>query len=741
MSFVSQVLSCAGQLEAKAIQGKMDLLGKKMEDLKLEIFEVTRGKYVDFFTQKLQATSALVENVEKVSGDLHDAKEKIENDVQNQLTLSKEVLTNLKGDLENHKCVLVILERLLQIQDNLECAASANKRHSYSEAAASLLKADVLLGTPLEGYDDIEVLMALQTECCVQKQKLIFEMTEKWKQMISWSSSDANSQSKSRQVFQLELTSGGNVLSEIIGAMETLGDLESTLKNFGKRLISDLFKPCVVNSTATVKNTPENIVIVTVNNEKTPVPPPPKQMYMNVMTIIQVLEKYFSDLTVQDGTNFLSCVGRQVSQELLELIVKECLTPAIPHNNKDMAEFEANCIEPTKAFQGILVNLKFIPEDDNALEEFVKNIDVLFVNKKSQDILLRARELMKSELHNTVKVSDEYPLGEMAGGPSERKSRKVELASSGQGSSDTFKLPACQISACTQQLMTLAYETLEEATSSSQECAVQLFFAARNMFELFCSVYPTAHQKALSLFPQMSAVFNNDCMYVCHHLAMIGHQFNKSLPEDVQATFVDLMPKIRRLGTDTMLQQLNSQKDIMLDYLQAAKGFVSVSEGSNSTSTEKAVKQVLHQLGHLQKVWQEILPVNQYRKSIGTLLNMVVVEICDRVVSLEDISASDASQLASLMSLIQKRAGPLMKSTNDEGDVNVTIELQRNVPKWLRFTEIITVLNASLLEINDRWADGKGPLANELTASEVKQMIRALFQNTDRRSAILAKIR
>lgn len=59
----------------------MDLLGKKMEDLKLEIFEVTRGKYVDFFTQKLQATSALVENVEKVSWDLHDAKEKIENDV------------------------------------------------------------------------------------------------------------------------------------------------------------------------------------------------------------------------------------------------------------------------------------------------------------------------------------------------------------------------------------------------------------------------------------------------------------------------------------------------------------------------------------------------------------------------------------------------------------------------------------------------------------------------------------
>lgn len=46
-------------------------------------------------------------------------------------------------------------------------------------------------------------------------------------------------------------------------------------------------------------------------------------------------------------------------------------------------------------------------------------------------------------------------------------------------------------------------------------------------------------------------------------------------------------------------------------------GFVSVSEGSNCASAEKAVKQVLHQLGHLQKVWQEILPVSQYRKLIG----------------------------------------------------------------------------------------------------------------------------
>jgi centromere/kinetochore protein ZW10 len=55
----------------------------------------------------------------------------------------------------------------------------------------------------------------------------------------------------------------------------------------------------------------------------------------------------------------------------------------------------------------------------------------------------------------------------------------------------------------------------------------------------------------------------------------------------------------------------------------------------------------------------------------------------------------------------------------------------RYVRKWNRFTEIIVVLNASLREIEDRWASGKGPLANEYTPDEVKRLIRALFQNTD----------
>lgn len=116
------------------------------------------------------------------------------------------------------------------------------------------------------------------------------------------------------------------------------------------------------------------------------------------------------------------------------------------------------------------------------------------------------------------------------------------------------------------------------------------------------------------------------------------------------------------------------------------------------------------------------------------------MEIADSIVELEDISADDTKQLSRLITTISERAPDLFHVEEDE-KTNVTIEIQRNVAKWQRFRELDMVLNASMIEIGDRWASGKGPLAVVFSANEVKQLIRALFQNTDRRAAMLAKIK
>ncbi len=74
-------------------------------------------------------------------------------------------------------------------------------------------------------------------------------------------------------------------------------------------------------------------------------------------------------------------------------------------------------------------------------------------------------------------------------------------------------------------------------------------------------------------------------------------------------------------------------------------------------------------------------------------------------------------------------------------DAEELVVVQSTVGHWTTFTELQFILEASMQDIVDRWAEGKGPLAMVFNASEIRSLIRAIFQNTDRRAAALAKIR
>ena len=129
-------------------------------------------------------------------------------------------------------------------------------------------------------------------------------------------------------------------------------------------------------------------------------------------------------------------------------------------------------------------------------------------------------------------------------------------------------------------------------------------------------------------------------------------------------------------------------------------------------------------------------------------MNFVFERIISHVTSLEDISADDAGHLHSLITEITEKGKKLLVPPiaedveEEEEDTNRTPALPHQlIAKWNKLSELTLVLNAGLQEICDRWAEGKGPSAAEFTANEMKHLIRALFQNTKRRDAVLAKIK
>lgn len=58
----------------------------------------------------------------------------------------------------------------------------------------------------------------------------------------------------------------------------------------------------------------------------------------------------------------------------------------------------------------------------------------------------------------------------------------------------------------------------------------------------------------------------------------------------------------------------------------------------------------------------------------------------------------------------------------------------------MKLEQLKMILGASLVQITEQWCEGHGILTTNYKAEEVKHLIRALFQNTDRRANALASI-
>nr|CAD7428832.1 unnamed protein product [Timema monikensis] len=405
-----------------------------------------------------------------------------------------------------------------------------------------------------------------------------------------------------------------------------------------------------------------------------------------------------------------------------------------------------------------LVSTGFLRASDKSLVDYAKNVDILCANKECQLLLERARSIMKRDLHDTVKVGLKKPVEELSSLVDKEQDITRTLLSD-----NTFQFPGCLISKAVQDLVELLVTVLEEVTLSSDMCAVRLFYTARNIVELYIAVVPTFHSKVLDTLPQHVALFHNNCMFLTHRLITLGHEYQARMPQVLKqhtVTFVDLAHRLRVLATETFLRQMRAQRDNLLGILRDCGITARILRDCalvKNTDVEKCIRQCLRQLELLQTVWGQVLPSTVYCKTLGCLVNTMVQELVLRTMSLEDIPADTAVQLVAAFAVVIARAPQVLKVPWNRrcivqlvlfwSSILTTVLLQdpnevyQRVHHWSQFLELQLVLGANLRTISDRWADGKGPLAHMFTPDQTKQLIRALFQNTERRAAVLASIK
>jgi centromere/kinetochore protein ZW10 len=729
MSFLETILTALGQKEITDLNDKISDITQKITSLKFEVIHMMEESYVKFNILH-QETVHLESKVKALSNDMNEILRRVETQTKRDLQNSTGELERLSTSLQEVTLTMQLVQRLVEIDTVMKAARQAKEKGCYFEAAKQLKNISFLLEQCSD--TELEIFNALTAEKALLEEHFLYDMMEIWKSCLKWEEAEQRKDMKKvilkvdkENIMQME---------QVIQGLNYFEHLDFYLKKFGNKVLKYLVMPLITQKSTVEIYKESNLAIIEVEFNAASPKPHYVVVFANVMDVFNFLYSHLN-VVIEENVTLLNKLGEMISEEFCEYLIKNCLADTIPSHSNDLEAYDV-IAKATEDFQAHLVEIGFLATSDQSILEYARNVDILFANKTCQILLGRAREIMKKNLHDMMEVGPISPSGHLGNEePVENTSSFGTLKPEIELSENTFQFPKCQISKATHELLMLVCEVLEEAVQSTDFCSIRLFCTARNIFELYGAVVPTHHQKLLETIPQQVALFHNNCMYLAHRLVTLSHEYRSRFPTVLQShasTFIDQVTVLRELGTSVFLKFMQGQRKQILDILRDS-GLATLGEDPNITpGIEKAVRQCLRQLELLQTVWKDVLPATVYCKVLGCLLNVLVEELITRVTTVEDIPATTAVHLVTVFGVVTDRAPRVFQEPG---------RVYQFVKRWQKFRELVLILGANLRDIDDRWADGKGPLAHEFTPEELKQLIRALFQNTDRRSAILARIK
>ncbi|XP_039270021.2 centromere/kinetochore protein zw10 homolog [Styela clava] len=773
-SLVTEVLLQAGKLDKEDLQTKISKLTLESNELKAKVDNFVKKKYHEF-NPLFMSCQTLLSDISLQQEKAKDIQGTLSGVVKTQLQDSTSEFERLSDEHSQTSELLFAMERICELSSLFE---KVSKNDDFVESASALLEIKAILEGIKKTYmSDLAVYKFLDQHFKLTLEGVRYDLDEKWMRDVKWilPGKDETTENAVLNIPFFEKVSDPKCenfknFQDFIYAMSMLGRVNQKIQKFSELVMKYIFVPlindqglipdfdCDENATQTYRKI-QLVKASSLTSDTKYATSTPANLFKNVVKILQCLNTNllrFKTKSNDDKDVVMLIFSKYIRDDLLQMLIDKCLALTIPKNMEELENYKV-VEDVVKSFESALMSINFIPYNEEGqsgsqLLAYVTNVSSHFANQRCTDILQQARTLMKKEIHNTQLMSDK-DFGDFSRILKQRKSTS-ELVKMPVGtgfnsqrpnkklSDDTLRFPECHVSICAIDLMKLAYKTMQEASQSDPVCAVKLVTITQNIFDLYGTAYPIYHANSLENLPQFSAIFYNDCMYLAHHLITFGHQFSVT-PNASKLlrvlTFMDKVVVLRRLGAECFLKQMSRQKDIMIQCLEPFLTFSELRGADKYEIGEKAIRQILDLLNHLKKVWTEVLQAHIFKRALCTLVNACIAELILIICTMEDISADDSISLK-LYCLMLSDKIPMIFQAEGKDDIELDITWQKQVPKWHRLQELILVLSGSLREIVDRWSEGKGPLAAAFSITEVKGLIRALFQNTEHRAQAISKI-
>uniref|UniRef100_A0AAF5Q466 Centromere/kinetochore Zw10 family protein n=1 Tax=Wuchereria bancrofti TaxID=6293 RepID=A0AAF5Q466_WUCBA len=734
-----------------------DSIGREISSLErliatavTDIASKINRKYVECVPD-LVTTNKLLDTIRSTYSIVNHSVDSIANNVENmakEMELNKKKLERLES-IKDWKLKMHSLEEI----ELLICQLwySPNEENSLANAVL-LVDLEGKLKDILQRDETADQAFAerigpaLKTEVVTLRQSLTYMLNSFWDQIFSLR--------EFNNKIILHLTASSNdALNEKLSAMDILnlidakiGKLSSALMHhFCKRLIAAKDPTEIIIYRDGTSFSEHEYVIrkeKPVENEKRKRPEPEKVLRA-MLDLFKNLGRNLGAMKV-NGKSVIQLIGDKISNEVVELLVHECLTPAIPYDSKDIPAFEA-LLASTDQFGEEMKKLGFFTNLTESFRKFAENYESTFINRRCSKIIDEARTLIEAPLTEFVSVGNSSDTDEDETVEEYVKTglnKPKETDGNEEHYPKLMRLVNCQVSRTAIEIADLIVKTLDDAAKADSASAMgKILQTARNIVELYAWTAPRKHDSEISSVPVLAAISYNNCYYICHRLMIIIVEILPKMRDTMQAknlsiSFTDFIPNLRQIAAETMEKQLAHCRRQVSTLLTNDTIFLGLDDVSQYEKCMKCLDGCMMNLEQISGIWKKVLTKTVYACCIGNVISFFFNTLIKMLLSTEDIRASDAELSAITLRKVLKRSEMLFVI---EQSKHSRIHKYTG-SSYFRIKELLFCLDSSLQNIYDRWCDGKGPLALWLHADEVRHLVKALFQNTEKRAHVLSKI-
>ncbi|CAH0727635.1 unnamed protein product, partial [Brenthis ino] len=711
-------------------QEKMPLIMKEIEQLKadtrifLDNCDYDIAGILSESTELCAESKALVEEME-------ECKKEIEQETMAEILKSIENHDQIAKELESVNFAMNIVFDVITCGRFIKEFDEGREAQSFSKAVESVYDLLQFIEQPADGFSEMELYTNITNTAHLIMDSLVHDLYQEWDRMVSYTTKPGTR--KSTVTFNITLDDS-LIAMDVVNALDKSTKLMEKITEFADFLKKEVFIPILKHESIVYADSDDSASVTI--TYKTNYTPPYSDTIANMRLLFHFLNNKFN-IPFNDDKSIMKMFGQLICEEFCEMMIKDCFIETIPNNINDLQTY-GRVTSEIEDFQHFLKIIKIFPEEGLSLLKYMDNIDVLFAERSSQHFLETARSIMFKDLSVTMSIGVEKIPDEPI--PPEDVPEDSNIVEALDIFAKTipkslFYFPRCMISKTAQELLDLVYIIMEQAVQCSDVVCKKLYCTVRLIFELYDAVVPYHHENYLQTIPQYVALFHNNCMYLAHNLQTLGDKW-LSLMEgrevDYPIGFVDLVQKIRDLGYIHLTMHMQQQRKQILDNIRSSDLNCIVVNDVLGDNAEAAVRQCLRQLQLLKNVWIGVFPSNVFIRLMATLVNMFVDELIHRVCTVEDISMEMATQLTEMYTLVVQKTPHLFQNIND---------VSKHVKSWVKLQELIFVLGGSLKDIENHWDDGIGPLAVHFHVEELRNLIKALFQNTQFRANLLSKIK